>query len=230
MNFYDGVMNIVREAADRYGVAGLSQLIDVDRRVIANWLNGKAKGPSLDRIARVCDLMGYMPTSNKINVGEPIEFDMEYRPDGIMLDPKDYVPVPLVKNENLIDGPAIPLSNIAHFGPAHKSAAFVQGRTHLISVRITDDTMAPLLATDDYVIVDMDDREIVQGSLYLARNPDRTITAVRRVFVDGDAISFYDKEHSVTPRIFSLSRDYGNDISRAIIGRIIWGRIDMRSL
>lgn len=230
MNFYDTVMNIVREAADRYGVAGLSQLIDVDRRVIANWLNGKAKGPSLDRIARACDLMGYMPTSTAVNVGEPIDFDMVYHPNGLMLDPKDYIAIPLVKDENLIDGPVIPQSNIEHIGPAHKSAPFVQGRTHLISIAITDDIMAPLLAKNDYVIIDLDDREIEQGRLYLVRNPDRTKTAVRRVFIDGDSISFYNKDHSVEPKIFSLSRNYGNDLSKAILGRVIWGRIDLRSL
>jgi transcriptional regulator with XRE-family HTH domain len=230
MNFYDSVMTILREAADRHGVAGLAQLIDVDRRVIANWLNGKAKGPSLDRIARVCDLMGYTPTAMTVSVEERISFDMPYHPEGLMLDPADYVPVPLVKDENLIDGPTIPLSNIAYFGPVHKSAAFVQGRTHLISVRITDDTLAPLLGTNDSVIVDMDDLEIEQGRLYLVRTPDRSQTSVRRVIIDGDAITFYDKAHTVDPRIFSLSRDYADDLSKAIIGRIIWGRTDMRNL
>lgn len=230
MNFYDTVMTIVKEAADRYGVVGLSKLVDIDRRVLTNWLNGKAKGPSLDRIARVCDLMGYTPTSTSVNVGEPINFDMTYRPDGIMLDPQDYVPVPLVKDENLIDGPVIPQSNIEHICPAHKSAPFVQGRTHLISIAITDDIMAPLLSCDDYVIIDMDDREIEQGCLYLVRTPDRTETAIRRVFIDGDAISFYNKDHSVEPRTFSLSRHYNGDLSKAILGRVVWGRIDLRNM
>lgn len=230
MNFYDTVMAILREAADHYGVVGLSKLVNVDRRVLTNWINGKAKGPSLDRIARVCDLMGYTPTLSALNVGEPIDFDMHYRPNGLMLDPKDYIAIPLVKDENLIDGPVIPQSNIEHIGPAHKSAAFVQGRTHLISIAMTDDIMAPLLVKDDYVIIDLDDREIEQGRLYLVRNPERTKTAVRRVFIDGDSISFYNKDHSVEPKIFSLSRQYNGDLSKAVLGRVIWGRIDLLNM
>lgn len=230
MNFYDAVMAILKEAADRHGVAGLAQLIDVDRRVITNWLNGKAKGPSLDRIARACDLLGYMPAPTALTVGEPIIFDMPYHPEGLMLDPRDFIPVPLIANMDLIDGESIPFTNIAHFGLVHKSAAFVQGRTHLIAITITNDVMAPLLSHDDYVIIDMDEKEIVQGSLYLVRNPERTKVGVRRVLIDGDSISFYDKAHCVDPRTFSLSRDYENDLAKAIIGRVIWGRIDLRNL
>ena len=230
MNFYDTVMKILKEAADRHGVATLAQLIDVDRRVISNWLNGKAKGPSLDRIARVCDLMGYTPISTSISVGEPIGFDMPYQPDCLMLNPGDYVPLPLIRDANLIDGVNIPLSNIAHFGLVHKTATFVQDRTHLLAVSMPDDIMAPLLGFGDYAIIDMDDREIVQGSLYLVRTPDGTETSVRRVLVDGDAISFYNRDHSVEPRIFSLSRDYNDDLSKAIIGRVIWGRTDVRNM
>ena len=96
--------------------------------------------------------------------------------------------------------------------------------------------MVPTLHPKDIVMVDKDDiRPQPDGSIFLIREPGHDAdVAVKRVYTqnrDGDTVLNFVSDNpdkrSYPPMVYSLERDYGGDLGRAIVGKVVWSWSDM---
>lgn len=149
--------------------------------------------------------------------------------------PEDYIAVPLAAGEVAAGRGLIPQDEIKSWVLVWKNQTAVQFRTNLIAVEIGEGqhSMEPTLHPKDILLVDRDDfrdRFAPPGNIFLVREPDDSV-AVKRVSLkprNGDVmLTFYSDNVEYPPLLYSLSEDYDGDISRAVVGRVVWAWSDM---
>lgn len=149
--------------------------------------------------------------------------------------PEDYIAVPLAAGEVAAGRGLVTEDYIKSWVLVWKHHNSVRFRSNLIAVEIGkgQDSMVPTLHPQDVLLVDRDDFKdhfAPPGNIFLIREPDNSV-AVKRVALkqrNGDMfVTFYSDNVEHSPMLYSLKEDYENDISRAVIGRVVWAWSDM---
>lgn len=117
----------------------------------------------------------------------------------------------------------------------YKNVPAIMHRRNLIAVEIgpNSTSMQPLLNPSDIVLVDRDDQDVEHpGHIMLVRDPDGA-GMIKRVALNKDGsdwtLQFYsDNAAKNPPMTYKLGEDYDSDITRAIVGRVIWAWSDVR--
>ncbi len=148
----------------------------------------------------------------------------------------DYMAAPLVGEAGA--GPGyLPQNEIKSWLLIYKHQDAVRYRRNLIAVEIGEHStsMQPTLNPRDIVLVDRDDRDVSKpGHMMLVLDPLDGSGMIKRVAVtdldDGDIrITYYsDNTASHPPMVYSMKKDFGNDLEKAIVGRVVWAWSDVK--
>lgn len=149
---------------------------------------------------------------------------------------EDYIAVPLAAGPVAAGRGMIPAEEVRSWVLVWKNHDSVRFRRNLIAVEIARGmtSMVPTLHPQDICLVDRDDFHTKfdpPGNIFLVREPDDSV-AVKRVVLKvrgGEThVTFYsDNVTEHPPQVYSLAADYGGDIAKAIIGRVVWAWSDM---
>ena len=178
---------------------------------------------------------GSIDTTRKVQFVEPKALSANYT--ARRSPSEDYFAVPLVQIETAANRWWVPDDLIRGWvliWRHHKSIGF---RSNLVAVEIGkgEDSMIPTLHAEDLVAVDRDDFKndfAPPGNIFLVRHPDGDI-AIKRVSVvyrdnDSELIYYSDNTMKYPPSpAYSLWKHFNGDISRAIVGRVVWGWSNM---
>lgn len=148
----------------------------------------------------------------------------------------DYIAAPMVGEAGA--GPGyLPEEEVKSWFLVYRYQAAVRYRRNLIAVEIGphSTSMQPVLNPGDIVLIDRDDRDVSSpGHMMLVLDPLDGSGMVKRVAVtdlpDGDLrITYYsDNAAQNPPSVYSLRRDFGGDIDRSIVGRVVWAWSDVK--
>lgn len=149
---------------------------------------------------------------------------------------EDYIAVPLAAGPVAAGRGMVPADEVRSWVLVWKHHDSVRFRRNLIAVEIGRGmtSMVPTLHPQDICLVDRDDFHAKfdpPGNIFLVREPDDSV-AVKRVVLKARSgethVTFYsDNVTEHPPQVYSLRADYGGDISKAIIGRVVWAWSDM---
>lgn len=149
---------------------------------------------------------------------------------------ENYFAVPLAKGSVAAGPGLVPEDEVRGWLLVYRHQGSVRYKSNLVAVEIGQgqESMAPTLHPEDIVLIDKDVRSPdPQGSIFLVRDRDDDV-AIKRVTIErrkGDTWLAYSSDNpdkrTYPPRFFNLEEDFGNDISRAIVGRVIWAWKDM---
>jgi hypothetical protein len=235
MSFSDSYRTVVQEAIDLYGAATVAEKTGINSRNLKKWVDG-TQAPRADLLGRVIDLMDWKLVKAGVNTDARLEAQDFVIANGTIaskVDLSQYEAVPLVKDPNIIrDDNHIPDSSVQHYALIHKSTRTLdECSPNLVAVSVAETAVGTLLEEYAVVIVDLNDNQIEQGRIYLVRNP-KGDTYLRRVCVNEEQtmITFYAVSHNVMPEMYSINDDFGGEISRAIVGRGVRIRSDLRKL
>jgi transcriptional regulator with XRE-family HTH domain len=149
---------------------------------------------------------------------------------------EDYLAVPLASMPVAAGQGIIPEESIRSWVLVWRHHESVQFRFNLVAVEIGKGqrSMEPTLHPGDIVLIDKGDYRPSPppGNIYLVRFPgDDGGLAIKRVQTYSKdkkyLISFYSDNPQYPPEIYDLKVEYDNDISRAVIGRVVWAWSDM---
>lgn len=150
--------------------------------------------------------------------------------------PDDYLAVPLCTEAGAGPG-LVQYEEFQSWFLVYRNEPSIRMRSNLIAVKIArgSTSMIPTLAPGDIVLVDRgENTNPIDGKIYLVAEPDGS-SKVKRVKVAIDKqerrarIIFYsDNVAENPPEMFCLETDYEDDITRAIIGRVVWAWSDAR--
>ncbi len=157
--------------------------------------------------------------------------------NGPPADSERYLAVPLVGQAGAgpgIMGPAEIFSWILVYR-YHRS---VLNRSNLLAVEVGENqrSMAPTLNPLDIILLDRNDihaEPAPPGNIFLVQEPGPEYAkSVKRVVFErkrhGLNIVFYsDNAVEHPPRTFDFEAEYGGDITKALIGRVVWAWSDM---
>ncbi len=156
--------------------------------------------------------------------------------NGAMPKGDDYLAVPLAAGPVAAGRGMIPEDQIKSWVLVWRHHESVRFRTDLIAVEIGrgQNSMEPTLHQGDILLVDRADFHTnfsPPGNIFLVREPDGSVL-VKRVTLkrrNGDTTIILYSDNSIehTPLMYSLNEDYEGDISRAVIGRVVWAWSDM---
>lgn len=151
-------------------------------------------------------------------------------------DAADYLAVPLAE-EPVAAGPGIiPDDKVRGWIIVWRQHESIRFKSDLVAVRIGDreHSMIPTLYPGDIVLVDRADRDPSPAGkiMLICEPPPDCGAAIKKVKTrkrDGDVqVTFYsDNTRDYPPDTYSLNKDYGGDITRAIAGRVIWAWSDI---
>lgn len=148
----------------------------------------------------------------------------------------DYIAAPMVGEAGA--GPGyLPQNEIRSWFLVYKYQDAVRYRRNLIAVEIGErsTSMQPTLNPRDIVLVDRDDRDVSRpGHMMLVLDPADGSGMIKRVAVteleDGDFRITYYSDNAVDnpPLVYSLKKDFGNDLEKSIVGRVVWAWSDVK--
>ncbi|MGE4194695.1 MAG: S24 family peptidase [Pseudodesulfovibrio sp.] len=225
--------------------ASIARLMGVGRATVGNWIDGIRRGERVSfadmlRYAEslkidLAELLGFQPqkSSRDVCFVAPQRLSTKSADTPI---PEDYIAVPLAEGEVAAGRGMIPQDDIQSWVLVWKNHDAVRFRTNLIAVEIGkgQNSMVPTLHPQDILLVDRDDFRdhfAPPGNIFLVREPDSSVT-VKRVTVkprNGDVMITYYSDNAVEhpPMSWSLTEDYDGEISKAVIGRVVWAWSDM---
>lgn len=224
-------------ALDKAGsMSRLAEEVGIPRQTLTQWLNGE-RSPSFDKFYAVLKYID----ADIARVGQETIRSMRYSdiPVASCDAPPigDYIAVPVVKDPDLLepDDFFIPASNLHAVTLSVRGYKTAKGRPHQVGTIIRDEDMLPLLEPGDIVYADRADT-VVKGhrNLYLVRDAVSGRVMVRRVeeqiIGDDTWLHFYADSVKVSPVHYSIKKHYNGNRRTAILGRVIWGRIELLDL
>lgn len=241
-DFFEDTIARIRQAVSEQfdgNVSRASKAWGVTGDNLHKWLRGD-RIPTLEKISPILNQLG-------IGLCQPSGPNREIRfvnarivPAGEnALPPKaeDYIAAPMVGEVGA--GPGyIPEDEIKGWLLVYKHQDAVRYRRNLIAVEIGEasTSMRPTLNPRDIVLVDRDDRDASRpGHMMLVLDPLDGSGMIKRVSVKeapgGDLQIIYSSDNYIdnSPRVFSLRKDYGGDLEKAIVGRVVWAWADVRN-
>ena len=241
--FYDNAIDVLRYGVEKYGTAkALSEAAGVSQANISQWLSGK-RNPRLGEISPILDLLEasiVMPNSKPKELTKEVCFvDAQVVPVGDRLAPpqaEDYLAAPLVGEVGAGHG-YIAQDDVLNWFLVYRHALPANHSNDLFAVQIGPQSisMQPTLNPGDIVLIDKAVRlEEITGRMMLVKEPDGESGMIKRVsFVPkkNDTLIIYYSDNSARfqPMLYSLMNDFDNNLSNAIIGRVIWLWADVRN-
>lgn len=241
MPLYDDTLKRVeREIRNRYGsVRKFADFADVNPTMLTRWFS-KSRVADFGKLSSILETLGAKVTfpedekdvAKDVCFVAPQRLNVEDMGNPI---PEDYIAVPLAEGSVAAGRGMVPDDFIKSWVLVWKNHDSVRFRTNLIAVEIGkgQDSMVPTLHPQDILLVDRDDfkdRFAPPGNIFLVREPDDSVT-VKRVSIkqkNGDMmLTFYSDNVEHAPTLYSLTEEYGGDIDRAVIGRVVWAWSDM---
>ena len=232
-------MSTIRKAVDDQfngNISAASKAWGVTGDNLNKWLSGK-RVPSIKNISPIIDRLGKFVT--EIEPAKDVCFvNAKVVPAGEHVHPpqaEDYIAAPLVGEVGA--GPGyVAQEDVESWFLVYKHVPAIMHRRDLIAVEIGDHStsMSPLLNPGDIVLVDRDDHSVEHpGHIMLVRDPDGA-GMIKRVALnkDGDdwSLQYYsDNAAKNPPMTFKLGEDYDGDITKAVVGRVIWAWSDVRN-
>lgn len=237
-SFYKLMTEAIRAAVDEVfdgSKINAAKACGATYSTMCRWYTGDTS-PRIEDIAALMDLAGY----TIVKRDEPASTDYRFecpdnleRQDIAEFENTNFVAIPIVKDvDRLTD--FVPKENRLSWALVDREAPSIQGRKNLVCVVIQDTLMSPTLNPDDWCLVDRDKKIEESGRMYLVRDPSGSRTAIRRVTFkrDGDDVRIVcvNDNHTVArAEIFSLKKDYAGDITKAILGQVVWIRANARN-
>lgn len=238
--FAEQVTELLQEAFDKHGYVGIQNETGIRRQNFQKWLNGE-QVPRSDLLGKVVDLMGYRLVKVGVDADNHLQADnFIAQDDGSFsrkIDLSQYEVVPVVKNPDALSSSPeeshIPDKYIQYPAIIHKSATVLdENSPNLVGVVVDGEKLGAPVEKSDSLFFDREDREIENGRVYLVRTPDGQ-TLIRRVIAsekDGDIhLTFYAENTAFEPLAFTL-KEYDGDITKAILGRGVWFRGNLRDI
>ena len=220
--------------------AALARACGVEPNLLTRWFRGDRK-PSWKNLAPILEALGAQivfpeansPQSREVCFVSPKRLNVIDAETPI---PEDYIAVPLASGEVAAGRGMIAEDQIKSWVLVWKNHDSVRFRTNLMAVEIGkgQSSMVPTLHPQDILLVDRDDfnsRFTPPGNIFLVREPDDSVT-VKRVTIkqrNGDMMLTFYSDNAVEhpPMSYSLGEDYQGDVSRAVVGRVVWAWSDM---
>ena len=197
---------------------------------VSRWYNGESS-PRIEDIAQLMDLAGYRLVKKDEDTNDKYHFECPEKIDAkdmSAFQKDEFLALPIVDSLDLLTRFTSP-SNRSGWALVEKKAKCAEGRSNLIAYIVTDNLMSPTINKDDWVLIDRDDIAIEQNRIYLVRFPDGR-TVIRRVCLNRSLKHLIImNDNTATPRCdtISIEKDCGGDVSKAILGRVIWMRADL---
>lgn len=235
--YEESILAVLDAAIDRFRTAkALSEATGVSAANISRWRKGRA--PRISEIAPILEIMGVEMNLPTAEPSKDVCFvNARVVPAGEHIRPpqaEDYIAAPLVGEVGA--GPGyVAQDDVESWFLVYKHVPAIMHRRDLIAVEIGrhSTSMSPLLNPGDIVLVDRDDHSVERpGHIMLVRDPDGS-GMIKRVAMnkDGDdwVIQFYsDNAAKNPPMIYRLNEDFDGDITKAVVGRVIWAWTDVR--
>ncbi len=231
-------MSTIRKAVDDQfngNISAASKAWGVTGDNLNKWLSGK-RVPSIKNISPIIDRLGKFVT--EIEPAKDVCFvNAKVMPAGQHIAPpqsEQYIAAPLVGEVGA--GPGyFAQEEVESWFLVYKNVPAIMHRRNLIAVEIgpSSTSMQPLLNPGDIVLVDRDDQDVEHpGHIMLVRDPDGA-GMIKRVALnkDGDdwSLQYYsDNAAKNPPMIYRLNEDFDGDITKAVVGRVIWAWTDVR--
>lgn len=206
--------------------------------MLGKWLNG-TRVPSMSSLSPILEKIGVTLNQKSSEADRDVCFvNAKVVPAGEHIRPpqaEDYIAAPLVGEVGA--GPGyVAQDDVESWFLVYKHVPAIMHRRDLIAVEIGrhSTSMSPLLNPGDIVLVDRDDHSVERpGHIMLVRDPDGS-GMIKRVAMnkDGDdwVIQFYsDNAAKNPPMIYRLNEDFDGDITKAVVGRVIWAWTDVRN-
>lgn len=217
----------------------MADALEVDPSQLNRFLSGE-RGLTLDSLGRILDKLGgraIFPDENA-EAARDVCFVAPgmTSADGGEPDPEDYLAVPLAASPVAAGPGLIPEDAIKGWVLVWKHHESIRFRTDLIAVEIGSGeySMIPALHPGDLVLVDRQDKSPdPAGRIMLVSEPGEDGgVMVKRVGTnqlddDIELVFYSDNSREFPPFTYRLNRDYDGDITRAIVGKVVWAWSDM---
>lgn len=238
-NFTESVLDAVRFAARQAGsIRKLAEALDMNANTISRWLSGD-RSPSVIEAAKIMERIGAKLVMPSAEPARDVCFvDAKVAPvvEGAQApEEEDYLAVPLV--EEVGAGPGlIPQGKLLSWFLVWKHQKTIRHKRDLIAVQLgrQSTSMLPTLKPEDIVLVDRQDKDVEHpGRIMLVMDPDGA-GVIKRVSIqhdpkkrDSQLTLYSDNAANHPPKVYSLREDYGGDIEKAIVGRVVWAWSDV---
>lgn len=238
-DFFSSAIGALKEYVDgKHGgnVSAAARAMGISVPTFHTWLKGERK-PSLSKITPVLEELGARIQLLSEEPAKDVCFvNAKVMPAGEHVAPprvEDYIAAPLVGEVGA--GPGyFSQDEVQSWFLVYKNVPAIMHRRNLIAVEIgpRSTSMQPMLNPGDIVLVDRDDQDPSHaGRIMLVRDPDGA-GMIKRVAMEKDGhdwqIQFYsDNAAENPPKSYKLGKDYGGDITKAIVGRVIWSWSDV---
>ena len=237
--FYDSFKDIIDNAIEQHGsAAALSRATGISPANISRWRSGE-RIPRMEEISPLMNLLNVTLKLPSAEAGRDVCFvDARVVPAGSGQKPpevEDYLAVPLV--EEVGAGPGlIPQGELLSWFLVWRNQKSIRYKRDLIAVQIgkQSTSMLPTLKPEDIVLVDRQDRDVeTPGHIMLVMDPDGS-GMIKRVSIQHNPrsrdsqLTFYsDNAVNNPPMVYSVREDYDGDLSKAIVGRVVWAWSDV---
>lgn len=234
----------LREAIQKTGLTQteICKATNVQQGSLSRFMKGTQTTLSGDNLLNLLDFLGgkIVFPHEHIDASKDVCFvDAKVVPAGEGAKPPqaiDYIAAPMVGEAGA--GPGyLPQNEIKSWFLIYKHQDAVRYRRNLIAVEIGEHStsMSPTLNPRDIVLIDRDDRDVSKpGHMMLVLDPIDGSGMIKRVAVtdldNGDLrITYYsDNTAENPPMVYSLKNDFGNDLEKAIVGRVVWAWSDVK--
>jgi SOS-response transcriptional repressor LexA len=138
-------------------------------------------------------------------------------PPADLVQRRDFIAVPLVDGAVAAGSARVVSEQVEDWAWIHQSQ--LGHRHNLVAVRVRGDSMDPVLPDGSMVVVDREDRDVVDGAPYVVRVDDEGACTVKYLEADGEELVLIPENHRAH-REQRVRRDPdGPDI---VVGRVVW--------
>lgn len=215
----------------------LAEAADISMPSLYHFFSGTRKGLNIESVGKLVDALGYTLAPKTWNSDREICFVRDnFNSADVNIEPPqadDYLAVPLFSEVGVGLG-TIEYGDFQNWFLVSKHQKSLRWRNNLIAIEMSNSSaMKPLLNPSDIVLIDLDDKDTQQpGRIMLIRDPFSHVGMVKRVAVvpkdDDDLVMFYSENGAEYPPIvYSLHDDLDSDLSKFILGHVIWAWTDM---
>ncbi|MBU1248780.1 MAG: XRE family transcriptional regulator [Proteobacteria bacterium] len=245
MGFSEDVRQRLNDLIGRGGLypnkKRMADALEVDPSQLNRFLSGE-RGLTMDSLGRILDKLGVQAAfpNKKTGAARDVCFVAPGKTASGQgtenPNPEDYLAVPLAASPVAAGPGLIPEDAIDGWVLVWRHHDSVRLRTNLVAVEIgkNENSMIPALHPGDLVLVDRDDTNPdPAGRIMLVTEPGESggamvkRVATKRVDDDVELVFYSDNSREFPPFTYRLNRDYDGDISRAIVGKVVWAWSDM---